>query len=57
MTHLSVVHLHLAINHSPLYTELFAFFFVLIGLIRKNRAWVTAGLVICIDLVPVLGTA
>ena len=48
MTHLSVVHLHLAINHSPLYTELFAFFFVLIGLLRKKRASVTAGLVICI---------
>ena len=48
MTHLSVVHLHLAINHSPLYTELFAFFFVLIGLIKKNRALVTSGLVMCI---------
>jgi hypothetical protein len=47
MTHLSVVHLHLAINHSPLYAELFAFFFTLAGLLRKNRGLVTSGLVIC----------
>jgi hypothetical protein len=36
------------INHSPLYTELFAFFFVLIGVIIRNRTIVTAGLVIAI---------
>jgi len=48
VTHLSVVHLHLAINHSPLYAELFAFFFMLAGLLRKNRGLVTSGLVICI---------
>ena len=44
----SMVHVHLAINHSPLYTELFAFFFMLIGLLRKKRIFVTSGLVICI---------
>jgi len=48
MTHLSIVHLHLAINHSPLFAELFAFFFILIGLLKKNRGLVTSGLVICI---------
>ena len=48
MTHLSIVHLHLAINHSPLYTELFAFFLMLAGLLRKNRVLVTSGLVICV---------
>ena len=38
-------HLHLAINHSPLYAETFAFFLLLIGTIRRNRTLVTAGLV------------
>ena len=48
MTHLSVVHLHLAINHSPLYAELSAFLLLLIGMLRKNRSLVTAALVTCI---------
>ena len=42
------MHLHLAINHSPLYATMFAFFFVLIGMIIRNRTIVTAGLVISI---------
>lgn len=41
-------HLHLAINHSPLYSEVFAFFLLLIGVIRRNRTLVTAGLVMAI---------
>ncbi|HEV2718838.1 MAG TPA: hypothetical protein VG323_02375 [Thermoanaerobaculia bacterium] len=41
-------HIHLAINHSPLYAETFAFFFLLIGTLRKNRTLVTSGLVIAI---------
>ena len=45
---MSVVHLHLAINHSPLYAELFAFFLLLIGLLRRNRTLATAGLVVAI---------
>lgn len=44
----SIVHIHLAINHSPLYTETFAFFLLLIGLIRKNRTLITSGLVVAI---------
>ena len=48
MTGLNFVHLHLAINHSPLYSELFAFFLVLIGVARKNRILATAGLVFCV---------
>jgi hypothetical protein len=44
----SAVHVHLAINHSPLYCELFALCLVLFGLIRKRREFVTAGLVVCI---------
>jgi peptidoglycan/LPS O-acetylase OafA/YrhL len=44
----SAVHVHLAINHSPLYGELFAFCLVLFGLIKKRREFVTAGLVVCI---------
>jgi hypothetical protein len=41
-------HLHLAINHSPLYAETFAFFLLLIGTIRRNRTLVTTGLVVAI---------
>jgi uncharacterized membrane protein len=41
-------HLHLAINHSPLYAETFAFILLLIGTIRRNRTLVTAGLVTAI---------
>jgi hypothetical protein len=44
----SFVHLHLAINHSPLYATLFAFFLLLIGMMIHNRSVVTAGLVIVI---------
>jgi peptidoglycan/LPS O-acetylase OafA/YrhL len=45
---MNFVHIHLAINHSPLYATLFAFFFVLIGMIIRNRSIVTAGLIITI---------
>ncbi|HEY6136572.1 MAG TPA: hypothetical protein VI670_02285 [Thermoanaerobaculia bacterium] len=41
-------HLHLAINHSPLYSEVFAFFVLLIGTIRRNRTLTTTGLVFAI---------
>jgi len=44
----SMVHLHLAINHSPLYATLFAFFLLLMGMIIRNRSIATAGLVITI---------
>lgn len=42
----SLVHLHLLVNHSPLYCEMFSFAFLLVGVIRRNRTLVTAGLVI-----------
>lgn len=45
---MNFVHLHLMINHSPLYATLFAFFFVLIGMILRSRGVVTAGLIIAI---------
>jgi len=41
-------HLHLAINHSPLYAETFAFFLLLIGVIRRNRTLITTGFVMAI---------
>jgi hypothetical protein len=41
-------HLHLAINHSPLYAETFAFFLLLIGVIRRNRTLTTAGLAVAV---------
>jgi hypothetical protein len=44
----SAVHVHLAINHSPLYGELFALCLVIFGLIKARREFVTAGLVVCI---------
>jgi hypothetical protein len=44
----SAVHVHLAINHSPLYGELFALCLLIFGLIRARREFVTAGLVVCI---------
>ena len=44
----SAVHVHLAINHSPLFAELFALCLVLFGLLKKRREFVTAGLVVCI---------
>jgi hypothetical protein len=45
---LNFIHIHLAINHSPLYTELIAFFLIVIGAGRRNRSLATAGLVMCI---------
>ena len=45
---LSLVHLHLALNHSPLYTELFAFALLAIGLLWRKQTLVTAGLVVAI---------
>ena len=44
----SAVHVHLAINHSPLYGELFALCLVLFGLIRRRREFVTAAFVVAI---------
>ncbi len=44
----SAVHLHLALNHSPLYAEMFAFFLLLAGFIRRNRTLVTTGFVVCV---------
>ena len=43
---MNYMHIHLAINHSPLYAMLFAFFFLLIGMIIRNRTIATAGLVL-----------
>jgi hypothetical protein len=48
MSGLNFVHIHLAINHSSLYTELSAFLLMLAGIVRKNRTLMTAGLVFCI---------
>src|SRR5438309_10851394 len=45
---MNFVHIHLAINHSPLYATLFAFFLLLIGMIIRTRSIATAGLVIAI---------
>ena len=45
---MNFVHLHLAINHSPLYATLFAFFVLLIGVIKRNRGVVTTALVLAI---------
>ncbi len=45
---MNFLHIHLAINHSPLYATLFAFFLLLIGMIIRNRSIATAGLVITI---------
>ena len=45
---MNFVHLHLAINHSPLYATLFAFFLLLIGMMKRNRSVATAGLVLAI---------
>ena len=33
----SAVHIHLAINHSPLFAELFALCLILFGLLKKRR--------------------
>ena len=45
---MNFVHIHLAINHSPLYAELFAFFLLLIGMLRHNRTLATSALVVTI---------
>ena len=45
---MNYVHIHLAINHSPLYTTLFAFFILLAGVVRRNRTLVNTALVIAI---------
>ena len=45
---MNLVHLHLAINHSPLYSELFAFALLVIGLLARKQTLVTAGLVVAI---------
>jgi hypothetical protein len=44
----SAVSVHLAINHSPLYGELFALCLVIFGLIKRRREFVTAALFVCI---------
>jgi hypothetical protein len=44
----SAVHIHLAINHSPLYAELFALCLILFGLLKKRREFVTAAFVVAI---------
>jgi len=42
------VHVHLAINHSPLYATLFALGLLLIGMMTRNRSVATSGLIIAI---------
>jgi hypothetical protein len=44
----SVTHIHLAINHSPLFAELFALCLAVFGLLKARREFVTAGLVVAI---------
>ncbi len=45
---MNVVHLHLALNHSPLYSEMFALALLVIGLLARKQTLVTAGLVVAI---------
>jgi hypothetical protein len=45
---MNAVHLHLAINHSPLYATLIGFFVLLVGVIKGNRSVATTGLVLAI---------
>ena len=45
---MNYMHAHLAINHSPLYATLFAFFFLLVGMMIRNRSIATAGLLLTI---------
>jgi uncharacterized membrane protein len=45
---MNYIHIHLAINHSPLYATLFAFFFLLIGMMIRNRNIATVGLILTI---------
>ena len=54
---MSFVHLHLAINHSPLYATLFAFFALLAGVIKRNRSVATTGLVMAIAAAVCAGEA
>lgn len=44
----SAVHIHLALNHSPLYAELFALCLLMFGLLKSRREFVTAGLVVSV---------
>jgi len=44
----SAVHIHLVINHSPLFAELFAFCLMIFGFWKKRREFVTAGMVVAI---------
>jgi hypothetical protein len=44
----SAVHLHLAINHAPLYAELFALCLIVFGLWKARREFVTAALLVAI---------
>lgn len=44
----SAAYLHLAINHSPLFAEIFALCLILFGLLKKRREFVTAALVVAI---------
>lgn len=44
----SPVHIHLAINHLPLYAELFALCLILFGLLKKRREFVTAAFIVAI---------
>jgi uncharacterized membrane protein len=45
---MSYLEIHLAINHSPLYATLFAFFLLLTGMMIRNRSIATAGLIVTI---------
>ena len=45
---MNYVHIHLAINHSPLYATIGAFLFLLIGMMIRNRSIATAGLILTI---------
>jgi hypothetical protein len=44
----SAVHIHLAINHSPLFAEIFALCLMIFGLWKRRREFVTAGMVVAI---------
>src|SRR5258708_17782863 len=44
----NAAHIHLAINHSPLFAEIFAFCLIVFGLWRARREFVTAALVVAI---------
>jgi hypothetical protein len=44
----SAVHIHLAINHSPLFGEIFAVCLTIFGLLKARREFVTAGLIVAI---------